>query len=164
MTKTTSPALPRPATKRARAAAAAPELGLLESLLGYHLRRAQVAVFQHFAATVGEADITPGQLGVLAVIDVNPGLSQTRLGNALGIDRSTVVAIIDRLEERGLVTRDAAPNDRRSHALRLSDLGVTTMRRLETLVRGHERHIAQRLSAGERAMLIDLLQRVADYE
>lgn len=35
------------------------ELGLLKSLLGYHLRRAQVAVFQHFAQTMGEADITP---------------------------------------------------------------------------------------------------------
>jgi DNA-binding MarR family transcriptional regulator len=141
-----------------------PELGLLESLLGYHLRRAQFAVFQHFAMTVGEADVTPGQLGVLAVIDVNPGLSQTRLGAALGIDRSTVVAIIDRLEERGLVARDAAPNDRRSHALRLSDRGVATLRRLETLVRGHERQIARRLSAGERAMLIDMLERVADFD
>ena len=163
MTKITAPAKRKPEAKRARAAAA-PELGLLDSLLGYHLRRAQVAVFQNFAATVGEAGVTPGQLGVLAVIDVNPGLSQTKLGSALGIDRSTVVAIIDRLEERGLVMRNAAPHDRRSHALRLSDLGIATLRRLETLVRGHERRIAHRLSAGERGMLIDLLQRIADFE
>jgi DNA-binding MarR family transcriptional regulator len=163
MTKVTPPATRKSAAAR-MTASTEPELGLLESLLGYHLRRAQVAVFQHFAATVGEADVTPGQLGVLAVIDVNPGLSQTKLGGALGIDRSTVVAIIDRLEERGLVIRDAAPHDRRSHALRLSDLGVTTMRRLETLVHGHEQQIAHRLSAAERATLIDMLQRVAGFE
>lgn len=137
------------------------ELGLLKSLLGYHLRRAQVAVFQHFTETMGEADITPGQFGVLSVIAGNAGLSQTQLGNALGIDRSTVVAVIDRLEARGLVTRASAPNDRRSHALRLSPSGQQMLRRLEEMVRAHERHIARALSAEEQRLLIRLLDRVA---
>jgi DNA-binding MarR family transcriptional regulator len=136
-------------------------LGMLEALLGYHLRRAQVAVFQHFSETVGEADITPGQFGVLSVIAGNPGLSQARLGSALGIDRSTVVAVIDRLEARGLVTRGPAPNDRRSHALRLSPSGTQLLRRLEEMVRSHERHIGRRLSPAEQRELIRLLARIA---
>ncbi len=136
-------------------------LGMLEGLLGYHLRRAQVAVFQHFTETMGEADITPGQFGVLSVIAGNAGLSQTRLGNALGIDRSTVVAVIDRLEARGLVTRGPAPNDRRSHALRLSPGGVQLLRRLEEMVRAHEGHIGRNLSSDEQRELIRLLDRVA---
>jgi DNA-binding MarR family transcriptional regulator len=135
--------------------------GMLTSLLGYHLRRAQIAVFQHFAASMGAAAITPGQFGVLTVIDSNPGLSQTQLGNALGIDRSTVVAVIDRLESRGLVTRAVSPSDRRSHALRLSDEGTRLLHRVEELVRGHERHIARDLSAEDKQRLIDLLDRVA---
>jgi DNA-binding MarR family transcriptional regulator len=135
--------------------------GMLTSLLGYHLRRAQVAVFQHFAATMGEAAITPGQFGVLTVINSNPGLSQTQLGNALGIDRSTVVAVIDRLESRGLVVRAVSPSDRRSHALRLSDDGARLLHGVEELVRGHERHIARGLSAEDKQRLIDLLDRVA---
>jgi DNA-binding MarR family transcriptional regulator len=140
------------------------ELGLLKSLLGYHLRRAQVAVFQHFTQTMGEADITPGQFGVLAVIAANAGLSQTQLGQALGIDRSTVVAVIDRLEARGLVARAAAPNDRRSHALRLSPSGTQLLRRLEEMVRAHERHIARGLSAEDQRLLIRLLDRVVRDE
>ena len=136
-------------------------LGLLPSLLGYTLRRAQVAVFQNFAETVGATELTPGQFGVLAVIEANPGLSQTQLGNALGIDRSTVVAVIDRLEARGLVARQPAPNDRRSHALHLSDGGKTTLRRLTERVRAHEREIARHLSADEQTHLIELLGRVA---
>jgi DNA-binding MarR family transcriptional regulator len=136
-------------------------LGLLPSLLGYNLRRAQVAVFQNFTEVVGAAELTPGQFGVLVVIDTNPGLSQTQLGNALGIDRSTVVAVIDRLESRGLVARQPAPNDRRSHALHLSDSGKTTLRRLTERVRAHERQIARQLSAEEQARLIELLRRVA---
>jgi len=135
--------------------------GMLTSLIGYHLRRAQIAVFQHFAATMGAAEITPGQFGVLTVIDSNPGLSQTQLGNALGIDRSTVVAVIDRLESRGLVMRAVSPSDRRSHALRLSDEGGRLLHRLQELVRSHERHIARDLSAEDKQRLIDLLDRVA---
>ncbi len=137
------------------------ELGMLKSLLGYHLRRAQIAVFQHFVETMGASDITPGQFGVLTVIDGNPGLSQTQLGNALGIDRSTVVVVIDRLEARGLVARAPQPNDRRSHALRLSQTGARLLRTLETKVRGHERHIGRALSPEEQRTLIDLLGRVA---
>ena len=136
-------------------------LGLLPSLLGYALRRTQVAVFQNFTEVVGASELTPGQFGVLVVIDANPGLSQTQLGNALGIDRSTVVAVIDRLESRGLVARQPAPNDRRTHALHLSDSGKTTLRRLTERVRAHERQIARHLSAEERARLIELLKRVA---
>ena len=137
------------------------ELGMLRSLLGYHLRRAQIAVFQHFVETMGALDITPGQFGVLTVIDGNPGLSQTQLGNALGIDRSTVVVVIDRLEARGLVTRAPQPNDRRSHALRLSATGTRLLRELESKVRAHERHIGRELAPAEQRMLIDLLDRVA---
>jgi DNA-binding MarR family transcriptional regulator len=137
------------------------ELGILKSLLGYHLRRAQVAVFQDFTSTMGEAAITPGQFGVLSVINGNPGLSQTQLGNALGIDRSTVVAVIDRLEARGLVVRAAQPNDRRSHALQLAEAGVALLRRLEAMVREHERQISRGLSSEEQQLLIALLDRVA---
>ena len=136
-------------------------LGLLPRLLGYNLRRAQVAVFQNFTEVVGASELTPGQFGVLVVIDANPGLSQTQLGNALGIDRSTVVAVIDRLESRGLVARQAAPNDRRSHALHLTDDGKATLRRLTERVRAHEREIAKHLSAEEQARLVQLLSRVA---
>ncbi len=140
------------------------DLGMLKSLLGYHLRRAQVAVFQHFAASMGEVDITPGQFGVLSVIAGNPGLSQTQLGNALGIDRSTVVAVIDRLENRGLVMRTPSPNDRRSHALQLSEEGAALLKRLEEMVRAHERHISRELSAEDQRQLLRLLDRVARPE
>jgi DNA-binding MarR family transcriptional regulator len=137
------------------------ELGMLKSLLGYHLRRAQVAVFQHFTAAMGEVDITPGQFGVLSVIAGNPGLSQTQLGNALGIDRSTVVAVIDRLEGRQLVKRTPSPNDRRSHALQLSEQGARLLKRLEEMVRAHERHISRELSPEDQQALLTLLDRVA---
>lgn len=105
-------------------------------------------------------DITPGQLGVLLLIGENPGLSQSDLGAALGIDRSTMVAVIDRLEGRGLVIRAPSPTDRRSYALQLSAEGSALLERLIPQIEAHERMIAGDLSAEERAALIGLLRRL----
>lgn len=134
--------------------------GLLDRLIGYQVRRAQVAVFQHFAASFAALELTPGQLGALVLIQSNPGLSQSALGAALGVDRSTVVPLIDRLEARGLVVRAASPKDRRSHALQLSPGGVKLLAQAEQQVRAHEATIAYRLTDDERRTLLDLLSRI----
>jgi len=136
------------------------DFGALSDLLGYHLRRAQVAMFQNFAKVLDDWNISPGQVGVLALVKANSGINQTRVGNALGIDRSTLVAVIDRLEERDLVARTPSPTDRRSHALVLTEAGERYLAELLPQVREHERQIATKLSKGERATLIALLTKV----
>lgn len=150
----------KPATSDAPKAKARADFGMLPDLLGYHLRRAQSAVFQDFAASIDGANVTPGQFGVLALIEANSGLSQTRLAEILGIDRSTLVAVIDKLERQGLVERAARPNDRRSHALKLSRQGQSRFEALARLVKKHEARMARRLSARERETLIELLERI----
>jgi DNA-binding MarR family transcriptional regulator len=135
--------------------------GALADLLGYHLRRAQVATFQNFAKVLDDWNISPGQVGVLALVAANPGINQTRVGNTLGIDRSTLVAVIDRLEERDLIVRTPSPTDRRSHALVLTETGERYLGELLPQVHEHERQIAAGLSKDERATLIALLSRVS---
>ena len=135
---------------------------LLPGLIGYNLRKAQTAVFQDFSRSLQDCNITPGQFGVLVLIQANAGLNQTSLGRALGIDRSTVVAVIDKLEGRGLVDRTPAPGDRRSYALRLSESGGALLKRTRGLVTAHEARIANDLSSGEQAQLIALLSRLAE--
>lgn len=140
------------------------QLGLLPSLLGYTLRRSQEAVFGAFIAMVtaklGPADLTPGQFGVMAIIAANPGLKQIELGGALGVDRSTIVAAVDKLEKRGLVERRAVPHDRRAHALTLTSEGQRIYKKALGLVERHEAKIAEGLSAAERATLMTLLNKV----
>ncbi len=152
----TGPAAPDSATGRD-----AVDLGRLAGLLGYHLRRAEVSAFQNFAAHLGADGISPGQLGVLLLVQANPGSNQTRIGRALGIDRSTLVSIVDTLEARGLVRREPSPTDRRSHALKLSDEGAAFLRTLRPRLDAHEAEIARNLSPAERAHLIDMLRRLA---
>lgn len=138
--------------------AAAVRSGRLETLLGYWLRRAQLRVFQDFAATMG--GLTPGQLGAVLLVEANPGMTQSALAGALGIDRSTAVALIDRLQRHGLVRRSKRAGDRRANALAL-DGGAALLARLVERLQAHERRIAQDLSAAERRQLIALLKRIA---
>ena len=153
--------LNEPAAGRSAPDGQAVDLGRLAGLLGYRLRRAEVFAFQNFAAHFGADRVSPGQLGVLLLVQANPGSNQTRIGRALGIDRSTLVSIVDTLEARGLVRREPSPTDRRSHALMLSAEGDGFLRAIRPRLDAHEAEIARNLSPAERAQLIDLLQRLA---
>ena len=138
------------------------DFDILPQLLGYQLRRAQLRMFTDFAAAMDAVQITPGQFGVLVLIAANPGSTQSALARAIGIERSTMVAVIDTLEGRTLVERRPSPVDRRSYALVLSAGGLRMMDRLRPLVRAHEDRIAGNLSPAERRQLIDLLRRMSD--
>ena len=136
--------------------------GLLPGLLGYALRRTQSAVFADFAATfvqAGEA-LTPGEFGLLVLVERNAGLSQMALARALGIDRSTLVPILDRLQARELLVRHRSPTDGRTHALALTATGTKALAKFASLVKAHEKRIAAGLSAAETRTLIALLDKV----
>ena len=135
--------------------------GLLPQILGYHLRRTQMAIFQHFSRTVAATeDITPGLFGMLQVIAANPGLGQSRLAKIMEVDRSTIVKVVDQLEGRGLIMRESSPSDRRRHRLRLTEEGGAALRRMEALVLRHEDEFTKPLSAEERRFLMGLLTRL----
>ncbi len=134
--------------------------GLLPGLIGYNLRRAQAIVFDDFMRTMADSRVTPGQFGVLTMIQANPGISQSALARSIGTERSTMVAVIDELESRGLAERGIAHNDRRSHALRLTAKGEALLSALEPKVRRHEKRIARDLSPPEIRRLIELLRRL----
>ena len=94
--------------------AAAVDLGPLPGLIGYALRRAQVAVVHDLQRHFAEADIRPAQFSVLLVLKHNPGLRATQVAAALGIKRTNFVAVLDELERRGFARRQAVADDRRS--------------------------------------------------
>ena len=71
------------------------DLGPLPELIGYVLRRAQLAVFQDFFAAFAPFDIRPAQFSVLTIIERNPGLTQTHVAAALGIKRTNFVGLLE---------------------------------------------------------------------
>lgn len=132
--------------------------GVLPGLLGYRLRLAQQAVFRDFAS--GVAEISPGRAGMLLLIEANPGVTQSRLALAVGLDRSTMVGVIDALEARRLVERRRG-DDRRTNGLWLTGGGRAFVARLKRRIEIHERRVAAHLSAAERAQLLALLEKLS---
>jgi DNA-binding MarR family transcriptional regulator len=133
--------------------------GALPGLLGYRLRLAQQAVFRDFATSVGE--VSPGRVGILFLVEANPGVTQSRLARAVHLDRSTMVGVIDMLEGRTLIERRRG-EDRRTNGLWLTRAGRALVERLKRRIELHERRIATRLSAAERAQLISLLEKLSE--
>ncbi len=138
--------------------------GLLTELVGYALRRAQVAVFRDFDRAMAgmPVPLSPGEFGMLVLIERNPDLSQTALARAIGLDRSTLVPILDRLERHGLVTRKPAPRDRRRHALALGRRGARLMAGYVAAVGKHDKRVRRGLSPRESAQLLRLLDRLRE--
>jgi DNA-binding MarR family transcriptional regulator len=133
-------------------------LGLLDSHLGYFLRRIQVWVFQDFIRTLASIDLRPAQYSVLSVIAANRGLSQADVAQFLGIERARLVRLLDRLEKRGLTQRLASPVDRRSHALQLTPAGQALLKRARALAQVHEGNLVEKLGVANHARLIEALR------
>lgn len=135
-------------------------LGALSNHIGFHLRLAQLAVFKHFDARLGDIDISPAIFSVLEVLHHNDGITQSKLANAVNLDGSSVVPLLDKLSKRGWVQRLASTTDRRHNHLHLTAEGQAV--RLEAARRAalHEKEVCKGLSAADKKQLFELLSRL----
>jgi len=138
------------------------DLGPLPELIGYVLRRAQLAVFQDFFAAFAPFDVRPAQFSVLTTIERNPGLTQSQVAEALGIKRTNFVGMLDTLEKRGLAERRQTARDKRSYALYLTAEGAALMRRLKPVLKAHESRMIAKVGEDGRDRLVALLHEIAD--
>ena len=136
--------------------------GDLSAYVGYALRRAQIAVFEHFIRTLSEVDLRPAQFSVLALIDANPGIMPTRAGAAMGIKKANFVPLAAELERRALLRRVA--RDGRSYGLFLTAKGRRIMGRARELHDAHHEALVGKI--GERAYhrLLKMLERIGELE
>lgn len=134
----------------------------LAGIIGYRLRRAQIAIFQDFIESFASMNIRPVDYSILRLVGDNPGVRQGQLGEALGIKRANMVNLIHELEGRGLVERRAVAGDRRSRALHLTCEGKAFVAKLQEVWTVHEQRFIDRLGGeAERDRLIGLLDRIA---
>ena len=103
--------------------------------------------------------LTVQMCGVLIRLGEGP-LSQHELGEQLGIDRTTVVDLIDELERKGVVRRRRNPDDRRSYLLTLTPKGRTFQKRAAQAFDGAADDFFGPLTRSERAAMADMLQRM----
>jgi len=159
---TMADANPRPSeTDRSDARSDDARLGPLDDFIGFHLRLAQEASFRAFASRVGDPDLKPRRFAVLTLIAENPGMTQTALGKAAGRDKSTLTTTLDDLVKRGLVSRERAPNDRRSYTLFLTDKGCALHQKLMAAARAHDADLDRLVGPENKTLFLTLLRRIA---
>ncbi|MBJ7538574.1 MarR family winged helix-turn-helix transcriptional regulator [Marinomonas transparens] len=121
------------------------DFGILDTLIGYRLRRAQMNFFTKFSEVCSDLGISPGLFAVIVIVEKNPGLTQTAVAQALGNDRSAMVAAVDKLEGMDIIERRPAKNDRRSYALFMTQYGQDYFKKLTKRVMEYEQAMASRL-------------------
>jgi DNA-binding MarR family transcriptional regulator len=135
-------------------------LNVLDTLVGYHLRRTSSLFAADFAEALGDLGIRQVLFGILSTIRDNPGINQGAAGKVLGIQRPNMVSLVNDLVDRGLIERRIARDDRRAFELQLTPAGAVQIETALERIREHEDLLLRDLTADERQMLIALLTRI----
>ena len=136
-------------------------LPALAGRLGYLMKHAHQRLADLTGSALAPFGISGRECAVLIAIDDRVPLSQQEVARRLGVDRTTMVALIDDLENKGLVERRQDPDDRRKNVVVLTDAGRTTLRQATAATRKAERRFLGSLSDDESAALKKALQAIA---
>jgi len=138
------------------------QYGVLDSLMGYAVRRAQIKTYETFIAALEPWGITPPRFSAMVIVSLNPGLKLTQLAKIMGIARSGAVILVDALEELGYMERQPAPEDRRAFSLALTDKGKQDLVQISQIVVEQDTQVVQPLTTSEQQELHRLLIKLCD--
>ena len=131
-------------------------------LIGYQVAQASVCTLAVFEREVGQPlGLKPAEYTLLALVRDNPGVSPSRLAQALALPAPTVTLFADRLQARGWLQRERSDVDRRAQQLRLSPEGEAACQDATHRLLAGERQALSALTEGERLLLAELLHKVA---
>lgn len=129
--------------------------------LTYLLKRAQLGLDGLHEELLGPLGVNHRELAVLLLLDAREPESQQQVAGRLGVDRTTMVALIDELEGKGLVARRPDAADRRRNVIALTGAGRKTLRRATRASDEAEGRLLDGLDEVEAAQLRALLGRIA---
>lgn len=135
---------------------------VLQNLVSYRIRLLQIASYKAFEQKVTGFGQAPRYFGMLKLIEANPGIPQTRLAEAIFLDRSSLVPILEALTREGWVERKSAPQDKRVRRVFLTVEGQDRLADLEKAATAHESIFTAGLAGHEKAQLLTLLEKLGD--
>ena len=137
--------------------------GSAHAIVGYQIAQAAIVTNQVFDERVGHqrAGLRRVEFTILALVQSNRGVTARQLARALAVTPPNIAIWLDKLESRGLVARQRSDSDARVQHIRITRTGSALVdRSVQQLVEGEQATLAS-LSAAERAMLIELLHKLA---
>lgn len=136
------------------------DTGILESLLGYHARRASLAVVGRFMEHMAPHGLRPVDFSVLTLIAQNPGITSRQICAALAIQPPNLVGLVGSLQQRELIERRPHPVDRRAVGLHLTAAGQALHQAACATASAAEAEAARALTPREQATLVRLLRKL----
>jgi DNA-binding MarR family transcriptional regulator len=133
----------------------------LSGRLAYLLKRAHLALADLHEELLAPVGVNHRELAILLLLDAREPESQQQVAGRLGVDRTTMVALIDALEGKGLVARRPDAADRRRNVIALTGAGRKTLRRATRASDQAEQRLLADLDEAEATHLRSLLSRVA---
>lgn len=131
-------------------------------LLGYNLAQAAIPSNKLFDKHIGEPfALKQVEFSILVLLSNNDNVSPKQLSLGLGVLAPNMTLILDRLEKRNLISRSPSDNDRRALHVALTRAGKALLAKAEAVAATMEQELLKFLTQAERAMLFELLQRVA---
>ncbi|QIG46181.1 MarR family transcriptional regulator [Nocardioides anomalus] len=131
--------------------------------LGYQLKHAFFALEELHAEHLADGPVSVRELSVLLLLDGREPESQQQAAERLGVDRTTMVGLLDSLETKGLVTRQPDPDDRRRNVVVLTAAGRAALKAAKAASDRAERQLLAELSPTEAAQFRRLLARVVPH-
>lgn len=142
-----------------------PKLDALPDALAGHTGYLLVRVGKHaqrlFSAAVEPLGLRPAHCDVLLLLLERGALAQVDIAGTLSIERAHLVGLLDQLEARGLVRREADPHDRRRHAVRLTEGGEAISATVSARAAEVQGELLRELDVAERAAFYGFLRRIA---
>jgi DNA-binding MarR family transcriptional regulator len=117
-----------------------------------------------YAQKLTPLNLAPPHIGILRALSENAGMSQQQLATLLGLHPSRLVSLVDDLETRGLAERRESPDDRRTHALALTEEGKKALAEAFRIAAKHQDELCAALDAKEREQLATLLEKIAEQQ
>lgn len=136
------------------------DLGCLNDLIGFHITLAQLVVYRDFSKALAGLEITQKQFSVLEIIFSNPDVSQIDIAQALDTDRATMMALVEKLDQRGFIERRQSSDDKRRQKLTLTPLGLRNRAEAKRLIQQHESEVFSGLTSAETTALLKILGKI----
>jgi DNA-binding MarR family transcriptional regulator len=128
----------------------------LKSFPGYALRRASAASMAKLSRKLSSVKLRPSEATVLLVIESNPEITQSEIGQALDIAGANMAPLVGRLAEREVIER--RPVDGRSQGLRLTDSGRALAQRAKRIMQTHEDELLGKIPRSQRTLFLECLR------
>ena len=133
-----------------------PLVNPLEDLLGYQLRRASQAMLEDLVSALDAFSLRPTSVSVLLLVASNPGITQSRIGQILAVERANMVPMTAKLTKQGLITRSRA--DGRSHGLHVTAEGKIAVGKIRKRIANHEEKFWCNTKIAERETIMAFLK------